>query len=253
MAPIAVTRAMDEYRRAQATLGGRVAAGASVLVRERLNVDDPDRGWASLLAALLELIRGGRSVSEELAMEFYRYLREAEEVAGDPPRKPDVEFPSDAVIGSMVYTGPRMAKAMKRRGDTSQLATRVGNAVGRSAMRHTLNGGRRVIQGVVLEDSAARGWARITDADPCDFCRMLASRGPVYKSARTAGHLHRYHDGCACSVVPMFWSEFRAQTRGLPSGEATRPGSRSRRGADGMTDRQRAVVEQVRREIEAGR
>ena len=220
MAAITPTRAMDEYRRNQAALGGRVAVGAAALVRMRLVPEDPDRGWADLLAELLELIRGGRNVSERLAMEFYRYLREVEDAAGPPPDEPATEFPTDAVVGSMIWTGPRMAKAMRRRGDDTNLPGRVGVMVGRSAMRHTLNGGRRVIRGQVLDDGSAWGWARVTDADPCEFCKMLASRGPVYKSARSAGRvdLHRYHDGCGCNVVPLFKSADRASRRGLPRG-----------------------------------
>lgn len=220
LAPIAVTHRMDAFRMEQAALGGRVAATAAHLVSTRLNPADPDQGWAGLLAALLELIRGGRSVSETLAMEFYRYLRDVEDRVGEPPEQPDVPFPTDSVVGSMIYTGPRMAKAMARRGDDKDIPRRVGVMVGRSAMRHSLNAGRKVIQGSVVSDREAWGWARITDGDPCDFCRMLATRGPVYKSARTAGRndIYRFHDGCGCSVVPVFWSDVRANTRGLPTG-----------------------------------
>lgn len=205
MAALVATPGMDAYRREQAALGGRIAASAATLVAHRLDASDPERGWTSLLAELIALIRGGRSVSEHLAMEFYRHLRELEHAEGTAPRQPAIPFPTDSVIGSMIYTGPRMARALKARGDDKNLPARVGVMVGRSAMRHTLNAGRATTRQVVEEDPAAWGWARITDADPCPFCRMLATRGPVYKSARTAGNeLNRYHDGCACSVVAVF-------------------------------------------------
>lgn len=239
MAPVPVSPRMDAYRREQAALGGTLATRAAVLVAARMNVSDPDRGWAGLLAELLELIRGGRSISERLAMEFYRYLREADNAAGEAPEQPDIPFPTNAVVGSMIYTGPRMAKALIRRGDDADLADRVGRAVGRSAMRHTLNGGRTVMREAAVQDPAAWGWARITDTDPCDFCKMLADRGAVYKTAKTAGQLQQYHDGCACAVVAVF--------KGTPS--RTRGKYQSRRGADGLTDRERAVIERVRREV----
>lgn len=258
MAAIEPTPDMDEHRREQAALGGRIAATASLLVADRLNESNPDDGWGSLLSELLELIMGGRSISERLAMEFYEHLRGVEDAVGDAPAMPDVPFPTGQVAASMWYTGPRMAKAMVERGDDKYLSARVGDAVGRSAMRHTLNGGRKVIQGAVISDRGAWGWARVTDANPCDFCKMLATRGPVYKSAKTAGRsdLHRYHDSCGCSVVPVFWSAVRAQERGLPAGssrgsERPVPRRRPTRGADGLTDRQRAVMEQVRRERES--
>ncbi|MFP3968419.1 hypothetical protein SMC26_39410 [Actinomadura fulvescens] len=197
---------MDAYRRDQAALGGRIAASASQIVANGLDPSDPDRGWARLLAELLALLRGGRDLSEDLAMEFYRYLRELEDAADTPPpEEPDVPFPTDAVVGSLIWTGPRMAKAMIRRGDDRNVSARVGTMVGRSAMRHTLNAGRETTRRLVVNDPAAWGWARITDADPCEFCKMLATRGPVYKTARTAGNeLNRYHDGCGCSVVAVF-------------------------------------------------
>lgn len=57
------------------------------------------------------------------------------------------------------------------------------------------------------DDSPEIGWARIlTGAESCGFCAMLASRGPVYKSKKTASEAggvddKAYHDNCDCEVV----------------------------------------------------
>lgn len=41
-------------------------------------------------------------------------------------------------------------------------------------------------------------------ATTCDFCLMLASRGPVYGSSETAGgEGNKYHDHCYCIPVPV--------------------------------------------------
>ena len=40
--------------------------------------------------------------------------------------------------------------------------------------------------------------------ETCTFCAMLASRGFVYKSAKTAGEGNHYHANCRCKVVPEF-------------------------------------------------
>ncbi|WP_279020462.1 hypothetical protein [Mobiluncus mulieris] len=41
-------------------------------------------------------------------------------------------------------------------------------------------------------------------ATTCDFCLMLASRGPVYGSSETAGgEGNKYHDHCDCIPVPV--------------------------------------------------
>lgn len=52
------------------------------------------------------------------------------------------------------------------------------------------------------------GWARVlSGAENCGFCAMLASRGPVYRSAETAQHRganqheDKFHDHCDCAVV----------------------------------------------------
>lgn len=40
-------------------------------------------------------------------------------------------------------------------------------------------------------------WYRIPSSDACGFCRLLATRGPVYKSAHAAA---ASHDKCKCKV-----------------------------------------------------
>lgn len=59
-----------------------------------------------------------------------------------------------------------------------------------------LSGGRMTITGAVEQDPRALGWARVTSGDPCTFCRMLASRGPAYKSEKSADFEAHDHDAC---------------------------------------------------------
>ena len=40
--------------------------------------------------------------------------------------------------------------------------------------------------------------------ETCAFCLMLASRGAVYHSRKTAGEFMHFHRGCDCKVVPGF-------------------------------------------------
>lgn len=40
--------------------------------------------------------------------------------------------------------------------------------------------------------------------ETCTFCIMLASRGFVYKSSKTAGEGNHFHANCRCKVVPQF-------------------------------------------------
>lgn len=53
-------------------------------------------------------------------------------------------------------------------------------------------------------------FARVpTGAETCMFCIMLASRGFVYTSKKSAGALDHWHPNCDCRVVPGFQGETR--------------------------------------------
>ena len=43
-------------------------------------------------------------------------------------------------------------------------------------------------------------------SETCSFCIMLASRGPVYWSAKAAGEENHYHANCDCRIVPVWGS-----------------------------------------------
>ena len=48
-------------------------------------------------------------------------------------------------------------------------------------------------------------FARVpTGFETCTFCLMLASRGAVYHTRKTAGEWKHFHRGCDCKVVPSF-------------------------------------------------
>lgn len=61
--------------------------------------------------------------------------------------------------------------------------------------------GRGTVQEAVRQDRMAVGYARAAALGACAFCRLLASRGMVFKQD-TAGF--RAHDGCNCGVIPVF-------------------------------------------------
>lgn len=81
-----------------------------------------------------------------------------------------------------------------------------------AASRQVRVGERQTLLRTVAQDSVARGWIRVTDADPCAFCAMLASRGPVYKKNTfsrvdprfTGPGTAKVHDNCGCSIEPVF-------------------------------------------------
>jgi hypothetical protein len=104
---------------------------------------------------------------------------------------------------SMHVTGPINLKRQAALGRDERRAkdTALVQSSG-AAARQVLTGGREATMTLVEEDRFAAGWARVTDGDPCAFCAMLASRGPVYKDQQTAGF--SAHDHCACTAVAVY-------------------------------------------------
>lgn len=104
------------------------------------------------------------------------------------------------------------------------------NALVRSsggAVREALNGGRGVTDRVMKKDRKIKGFARVTDANPCALCALLASRGAVFgkgsfieqdkqwklspEAARDVPdgwtNVAKIHDNCRCMLRPVYSTE----------------------------------------------
>lgn len=75
--------------------------------------------------------------------------------------------------------------------------------------------GRATTRQAVDRDREAVAYARAAALGGCAFCKLMASRGAVYKNARTAGRdanekftgdgsVVKFHDNCHCVVIPVF-------------------------------------------------
>ncbi|MFD9687899.1 hypothetical protein ACFWXO_19320 [Kitasatospora sp. NPDC059088] len=64
------------------------------------------------------------------------------------------------------------------------------------------DGGRDAIHTALQDDPGAIGYFRKTDASPCYFCALMAGRGAIYKSKRTAAF--GAHPHCHCQPIPIF-------------------------------------------------
>lgn len=122
---------------------------------------------------------------------------------------------------SLLITGPGQLKHQASMGRTEEQAKDRGLVVASgSASRHMLVGGREVQMELIDSDDAILGYIRVTDGDPCSFCALLASRGPVYKQksflnadSKFAKHPKfagisreeaKVHDNCACQLEPVY-------------------------------------------------
>lgn len=132
-------------------------------------------------------------------------LRRSLERPGTRIEIPDIDWSREdrAVKVSLNVTGPIGQKSKRARGESVRSA-RDKSFVESSgaASRHVLTGGRQSLLTLLTDDSRARRWIRVTDENPCAFCSMLASRGPVYLTKDSAGF--RAHDHCACTAEAVY-------------------------------------------------
>lgn len=171
--------------------------------------------------AVTEVVARYSETSATLAADFYDGEREAAGVPGtftvplaDPP--PDEQVDSslrwatkdlwprsegDATVAQLEPLDVRLEAAMSK-----------ADAV---AQKLTADGGRETLRRAVKQDRQAVGYARAAALGACAFCRLMASRGMVYKTAGTAGQdaderfsgdasVAKFHNDCHCAIIPVF-------------------------------------------------
>lgn len=200
----------QRYRRVQALLAAQLARDVLRVWRELMNPAKVDASWPAVRAALKPIVLRAREQSATLARAAYMDARRDAGVpdGGFDPKGP-LQLAIDRLEASLDVTGPVEFKKAVAAGRTPQEALDAAavRMVG-STQYLALEGGRSVMRQSIDADEQATGFARVTDSDPCAWCAMLASRGPVYKTAVTAGDPRqggdRYHDHCGCVAVPAF-------------------------------------------------
>lgn len=153
--------------------------------------------------AAVMLANQGFRESAAAAAAYFESFRRAEDVTraaaaviATPPRSPLL---ANVLRGAAL----RGIISGRRRGMTLEDAGANGFAkVAGSLIKQVLAGGRMTILGSVQKDPVALGWTRVTSGDPCAFCRMLAGRGAVYKSRKTAEF--ESHGDCACTPEAVY-------------------------------------------------
>lgn len=191
-------RAAERYR-AQQLRTRALFLAQFVTLWPMLDPEDVEGSSQPWLTATLPLITTWFDRSADQARGYYAAA------AGLPVDVPPVRLLRTAAIGALLVTGPGSIRRALAAGMTPRQAGDQGLAnASRSAGRLAMSGGRETLAAAVAVDPRARGWMRVTDSSPCSFCAMLAGRGAVYRSARSAGEINRFHDGCGCAVVPVF-------------------------------------------------
>jgi hypothetical protein len=139
----------------------------------------------------------------------------------DPIVLDDIDI-EDVRLSLLVESNYNIKKQMPTNEDRVMAAARA-NSTG-AAIRQSLKGARNVTNNVVQYDRKVIGFARYTDADPCHFCALLASRGAVYgkrsfATPKEAGfkapsnppevppeysRIAKVHNHCRCTLRPVY-------------------------------------------------
>lgn len=163
----------------------------------------PDATVAETREAAREIMSGLAQVYDEasatLAAEWYD--AQASAAGARLPEAITVTTYSDAQVERVAhYQAGKLAA-----GDVAEFAAACAefleNGVRRSLNETIIANARRDRESGVL-------FARVpTGSETCSFCYMLASRGAVYESRKTAGEQRHFHRHCDCKIVPGFKSD----------------------------------------------
>lgn len=199
-------RLTEAHRLAQLQLGARtierVRSAWPILTADGIRAQTIAR-WLDTVEPIVHV---GRRTSSELAARYVTAFRAAELGAADRfvPTLAGAIEPAQ-VRASLVATGPAGVRSKMAAGKSLVRAmTEAEVQSAAAAMRHTVNAGRETVLATVERDPKAQGWARVVGGDPCAFCSMLASRGPVYKGSSVN---FRSHDHCLCGAEPVYSRE----------------------------------------------
>lgn len=173
------------------------------------------------IEAVTVLVTRYSEVAATLAADFYDGERETAGVSGtftvplaDPSPDDQVDasmrwatkdlWPREEADASVAQQEPldvRLAAAMtKADGATQKLVA----DRGRATLRQAVDG-----------DPRAVAYARAAALGACAFCKLMASRGSVYRTAASAGReandlftgdasVVKFHNNCHCAIVPVF-------------------------------------------------
>lgn len=166
------------------------------------NLGDPG-SYDRFVDAVILLVQSRATNSAALAARYYEMFREADlgltwgkaALLAEPPTVAEIT----AAVGATARAGTYRALVA---GQTAEQAMKSGLVqVSGALSRQVLNGGRQTVIGMARHDSRCNGWIRVSDGDPCAFCAMLLSRGPVYKEESAD---FEAHDHCGCGAEPCF-------------------------------------------------
>ena len=179
-----------------------VEASLAVTFDQLMDPEDVDGSFPGFLRSALELISVGREKGIAKAAHYYGAMKLLSGLTLGVPEIVQPTLDTVKLAKTLLFTGPVLIKTKLLNGaDITQAMGDAKAATLRAAKKGVLSGGRQHLIDLAKADPDSHHWARVSDDDPCYFCAMLVSRGPVY-AENTA--YFQAHDGCGCSARPVF-------------------------------------------------
>lgn len=218
----------DAFKRLSNRDAAKVAALVALYYQQRVDPEDPSSIEAWLEIMIPRLIKVSDTGAErarvffdaarrlELGVNAPSYRAEAATGVIDPGvRKSLLAVAPYDYVNKLkdiraLDVGPQQMRALEA--EAKQVTTK---KLAAAVVRHAQAGGRQTIYDNSQRDSVALGWVRVTRADPCAFCAMLASRGLRYRAfsedsfvasnAQFTGDGNaKVHDECGCSMKAVY-------------------------------------------------
>lgn len=187
------------YNRAVARIGDKAASDveSSVLAWCRANASASVAEKREAAKLIMDgYIQGYDDIAAVFAAEWYDHRAQKSGVALDQAITMTTYEP-ESVDAVARYQAKKLAK-----GGDAEFAKACGEYARNDAFR-SLN--ETIIANVGRDRDKGARFARVpTGFETCTFCLMLASRGAVYHTRKSAGEFKHFHRGCDCKVVPSF-------------------------------------------------
>lgn len=194
------------YNREVARIGDRAAADveSSVLAWCRSHEDATVAQKREAAKLIMEgFVQGYDDVAAEFAAQWYD--RRAEQGGARLDQAVTMTtYRPDLVDAVARYQAKKLAK-----GGDAEFAKACGEFARNDAFK-SLN--ETISANVGRDKDKGVRFARVpTGFETCTFCLMLASRGAVYHTRKTAGEFKHFHRRCDCKVVPSFEDDADAE------------------------------------------
>lgn len=226
MAEDAATRSLKGLGVTLAGISTSTAETASLLFRGEVGGPGDREGIERFIGRLIPVVRQAESRATRVVQGTYTTARRSAGVRGRMLNLPAIEeFNEESFRRSLDFLARARPEQRERegvsQGENRELTSRM---IEGSVVRRITDAGMRRMERITRSDRAAIGYTRVTDADPCYFCSMLASRGPVYTAESFIASDRRFrdndfppevlsgelvakvHDHCQCILAPV-WSK----------------------------------------------